>query len=178
MLSKIGGVQNFKTGHFLVAQDKTTAWGPHKLGNKGLHVRVLSYVTKKCPILNFLTPLIFDNIRHFRTFSFLLRKITSTQSLDNYKCYTYLKTSESLLFYDKRTFFFGIQKYVKFALITEKGVFLFFCCPVTLFTKLLINPTFPTSTGFMVAHFKANNHEKTIQSLKSKLVKGQMSVML
>ena len=78
----------------------------------------------------------------------------------------------------KEHFFFGIQKYVKFAFITEKGVFLFFCCPVKLFTKLLINPTFSTSTSFMMAHFKAKNHEKTIQSLKSNVVKGQMSVML
>ena len=71
-------VTNFKIGHFLVTQDKTAAWRPHKLGNEGLHVRVLSYATKKCPILKFATPPIFDNICHFRIFSLLLRKITST----------------------------------------------------------------------------------------------------
>ena len=55
MLSKIGGVNIFKIGYFLVAKDKTAAWRPHKLGNEGLHVRVLSYATKKYPILKFST---------------------------------------------------------------------------------------------------------------------------
>ena len=73
---------------------------------------------------------------------------------------------------------FGISKYAKIAFIAEKGVFPIFCCPMKLFTKMFITPTFPTSIGFMMAHFEAKKHEKTIESLKRNVVKGQMSVIL
>ena len=67
--------------------------------------------------------------------------------------------------------------YAKIAFIAEKGVFPVVCCPRKLFTKMFITPTFPTSTGFMKAHFEAKKHGKTIESLKSNVVKGQMSVI-
>ena len=73
---------------------------------------------------------------------------------------------------------FGISKYAKIAFITEKGVFYFFCCPRKIFIKMFITPTFSTSTGFMVAHFEAKKHEKTIESPISSVVKGQMSAIL
>ena len=66
---------------------------------------------------------------------------------------------------------------MKIAFIAERRVFPFFCCPGKLFTKMFITPTFSSSTGFMMAHF-AKKHEKTIESLKSNVVKGQMSVIL
>ena len=43
---------------------------------------------------------------------------------------------------------------------------------------MFTTPTFSTSIGFMMAHFEAKKHEKTIESLKSNVVKGQMSVIL
>ena len=73
---------------------------------------------------------------------------------------------------------FGISKYAKIAFITEKGVFYFFCCPRKNFIKMFITPTFSTSTGFMMAHFEAKKHGKTIESHKSNVVKGQMSAKL
>ena len=67
---------------------------------------------------------------------------------------------------------FGIANYVKIAFLAERGVFPFFFCPVKLFTKTVITLTFSTSTGFMMAHFEAKIHEKTIESLKTSAVKG------
>ena len=72
----------------------------------------------------------------------------------------------------------GMTKYAKIAFIAEKGVFPIFSCPRKLFTKMFITPTFSTSTGFMIINFEAKKHEKTIESLKSNVVKGQMSVIL
>ena len=72
----------------------------------------------------------------------------------------------------------GMTKYAKIPFIAEKGVFPYFFCPGKLFTKIFITPTLSTSTGFMMAHFEANKHEKTIESLKSNVVKGQMSAKL
>ena len=67
---------------------------------------------------------------------------------------------------------------MKIAFIAEKGVFPIFCCPRKLFPKMFTTPTFSTSIGFMMAHFEAKKHEKTKESLKSNVVKGQMSVIL
>ena len=74
--------------------------------------------------------------------------------------------------------YFGMIKYVKIAFITERGVFPIICCPGKLFTKKVITCSFLTSTCFMIANFEAKIHEKTIGSLKSNVVKGQMSVRL
>ena len=74
--------------------------------------------------------------------------------------------------------YFRIAKYVKIAFLAERGVFPFFCCPGKLFTKMVITPTYSTSTGFMMAHFEAKKHGKTIESPKSNVVKGQMSAKL
>ena len=67
---------------------------------------------------------------------------------------------------------------MKIAFIAEKGVFPIFCCPRKLIPKMFTTPTFSTSIGFMMAHFEAKKHEKTIESLKSSVVKGQMSAIL
>ena len=72
----------------------------------------------------------------------------------------------------------GNTKYVKIAFIAEKGVFPIFCCPRKLFPKMFTTPTFSTSIGFMMAHFEAKKHGKTIESPKSNVVKGQMSAIL
>ena len=72
----------------------------------------------------------------------------------------------------------GMTKYAKFAFIAEKGVFPIFCCPRKLFPKMFTTPTFSTSIGFMMAHFEAKKHEKTIESPKRSVVKGQMSAIL
>ena len=72
----------------------------------------------------------------------------------------------------------GNTQYVKIAFIAEKGVFPIFCCPRKLFPKMFTTPTFSTSIGFMMAHFEAKKHEKTIESPKSSVVKGQMSAIL
>ena len=72
----------------------------------------------------------------------------------------------------------GMTKYAKNAFIAEKGVFPIFCCPRKFFTKMFITPTFSTSIGFMMAHFEAKKHGKTIESPKSNVVKGQMSAIL
>ena len=72
----------------------------------------------------------------------------------------------------------GNTKYVKIAFIAEKGVFPIFCCPRKLFPKMFTTPTFSTSIGFMMAHFEAKKHGKTIKSPKGNVVKGQMSAML
>ena len=69
-------------------------------------------------------------------------------------------------------------KYVKIAFPTERGVFRTFCCPGKYFTEMVITPTFLTPTCFMMAHFEAKIHEKTVESPKSNVVKGQMSTML
>ena len=74
--------------------------------------------------------------------------------------------------------FFGKTKFVKFAFITEKGVFPIFCCPGKLFTKNVITPTCSTSTSFMMSNFEAKIQEKTTESPKSNVVKGHMSAML
>ena len=58
---------------------------------------------------------------------------------------------------------FGITKYVNIAFEPGRGVFPKKNCPGILFTKLLINPSFSTSTGFMMAHFEAKIHKKTIK---------------
>ena len=71
-----------------------------------------------------------------------------------------------------------MTKYAKIAFIAEKGVFPIFSCPRKLFTKMFITPTFSTSIGFMMAHFEAKKHGKTIESHKSNVVKGQMSAIL
>ena len=71
-----------------------------------------------------------------------------------------------------------MTKYAKIAFIAEKGVFPYFCCPRKLFTRMFITPTFSTSIGFMMAHFEAKKHGKTIESPKSNVVKGQMSAIL
>ena len=71
-----------------------------------------------------------------------------------------------------------MQKFAKIAFLAEKGVFPIFCCPRKLFTKMFITPTFSTSIGFMMANFEAKKHRKTIESLKSNAVKGQMSAIL
>ena len=67
---------------------------------------------------------------------------------------------------------------MKIAFIAEKVVFPIFCCPGKLFIKIVITHTFSTSTGFMMAHFEAKIHEKTIESSKSYVVKDQISAML
>ena len=67
---------------------------------------------------------------------------------------------------------------MKIAFIAEKGVFPIFCCPRKLFPKMFTTPTFSTSIGFMMAHFEAKKYEKTIESSKSSVVKGQMSAIL
>ena len=72
----------------------------------------------------------------------------------------------------------GMTKYAKIAFIAEKGVFPIFCCPRKLFPKMFTTPTFSTSIGFMMAHFEAKKYEKTIESPKSSVVKGQMSAIL
>ena len=72
---------------------------------------------------------------------------------------------------------FRMTKSAKIAYIAEKGVFPFFCCPRKLFTKMFITPTFSNSTGFIMAHFEAKKHGKTIESHKSNVVKGQMSAI-
>ena len=69
-------------------------------------------------------------------------------------------------------------KYVKIAFTTERGVFRTFCCPRKYFTEMVITPTFLTPTCFMMAHFEAKIHKKTVESPKSNVVKGQMSTML
>ena len=74
--------------------------------------------------------------------------------------------------------YFGIAKYVKIAFLAERGDFPFFCCPGKLFTKMVITPTFLTSTGFLMAHFEAKIHKKTIESPQTSAVKGQMFVIL
>ena len=78
----------------------------------------------------------------------------------------------SVLVYDKRIFKIGMTKYAKIAFIAEKGVQFF------VVTKMFITPTFSTSTGFMMAHFEAKKHGKTIESHKSNVAKGQMSAKL
>ena len=60
----------------------------------------------------------------------------------------------------------GMTKYAKISFIAEKGNFQFFFCPRKLFTRMFIPPTFSTSIGFMMAHFEAKKHEKTIESRK------------
>ena len=50
---------------------------------------------------------------------------------------------------------FKKKLYAKIAFIAGKGVFLIFCCPRKLFTKIFITPTFSTTTDFMIAHFEA-----------------------
>ena len=72
----------------------------------------------------------------------------------------------------------GMTNYAKIAIIAEKGVFPIFCCPRKLFTKMFITPTFSMSIGFMMAHFEAKKHGKTIESPKRNVVKGQMSAIL
>ena len=74
--------------------------------------------------------------------------------------------------------YFRIAKYVKIAFLAERVVFPFFCCPGKLFTKMVITPTFSTSTGFMMAHFEAKIQEKAIENPKTSAVKGQMLVIL
>ena len=78
----------------------------------------------------------------------------------------------------KELIHFGITKYVKIAFITGREVFPIFCCPGILFTKLLINPSFSTSTGFMMAYFEAKIHQKTLESHNIDVFKCQMSAML
>ena len=70
--------------------------------------------------------------------------------------------------------YFGIAKYVKIAFLAERVVFPFFCCPGKLFTKMVITPTFSTSTGY----FEAKIQEKAIENPKTSAVKGQMLVIL
>ena len=72
----------------------------------------------------------------------------------------------------------GNTKYVKIAFIAEKGVFPIFCCPRKLFPKMFTTPTFSTSIGFMMAHVEAKKHEKTKESPKISVVKGQMLEIL
>ena len=71
-----------------------------------------------------------------------------------------------------------MAKYAKIAFITQRGVFPIFCCPGIFFTKKVITRSFSISTGFMMAHFEAKKHEKTIESPKRSVVKGQMYVIL
>ena len=78
----------------------------------------------------------------------------------------------------KKIIHFGMAKYVKIAFLTGTGVFPIFCCPGKLFTKLLINPSFSTSTGFMMAYFEAKIHEKTLESHNIYVFKCHMSAML
>ena len=73
---------------------------------------------------------------------------------------------------------FGMGKSVKIACIAERRVFPIFCCPGKLFIKMFKTPKFSTSIGFMMAYLEAKRQEKTIESLKSNVVKGQMSVIL
>ena len=75
----------------------------------------------------------------------------------------------------KIQYHFRMEQYVKIAYIAERRVFFLpiFCCPT-----MAITPTFLTSTGFMMTHFEAKKHGKTIESPKSNIVKGQMSAML
>ena len=65
---------------------------------------------------------------------------------------------------------------MKIAFIAERRVFPIFCCPGKLFIKMF--KTFSTSIGFMMAHFEAKKYEKTIESPKSSVFKGQMSAIL
>ena len=58
---------------------------------------------------------------------------------------------------------------MKIAFIAKKRVFPIFCCPRKLFPKMFTTPTFSTSIGFMMAHFEAKKHEKTIESPKSQV---------
>ena len=74
--------------------------------------------------------------------------------------------------------YFGIAKYVKIAFFAKRGDFPYFCCPGKLFTKMVITLTFSTSIGFMMAHFEAKIHEKTIECPKTSAVKGQMLVVI
>ena len=67
--------------------------------------------------------------------------------------------------------YFGMTVFVIIAFITERGVFQFFVVQVN-FLRKVITPTFSTSTGFMMAHFEAKTHAKTLESLKSNVVKG------
>ena len=71
---------------------------------------------------------------------------------------------------------FGMEKSVKIAYIAERRVFPIFCCSGKLFTNMFI--TFSTSKDFTMAYFEAQKHEKSIKSLQSNAVKGQMSVIL
>ena len=73
---------------------------------------------------------------------------------------------------------FQKEQSLKIACIAERRVFPLFCCPGKLFIKMFKTPTFSISIGFMMAHFEAKKHEKTIESLKSNVAKGQMSVIL
>ena len=73
---------------------------------------------------------------------------------------------------------FKKEKSVKIAYIAEKKVFPIICCPGKLFIKMFKTQKFSNSIGLMVAHFEAKKHEKTIESLKSNVVKGQMSLIL
>jgi len=67
---------------------------------------------------------------------------------------------------------------VKIAFIAETVVCPIFFCPGKLFTKMVITPPFSTSTGFMMTHFEAKIHKKTIESSKNYVVKDQISPML
>ena len=49
----------------------------------------------------FLSRPIFVNMCHFTTLHFIVQDVTSTKDVKPYKCYTYLKTSGSLLFNDQ-----------------------------------------------------------------------------
>ena len=85
----------------------------------------------------------------------------------------HIRKPQSLYFFMvKEQHYFGIAKYEKIAFLAERVVFPYFCCPEKLFTKMVITPTFSTSTGFMMAHFEAKIHKKTIESLKTSAVKG------
>ena len=84
-------------------------------------------------------------------------------------------------FYGKSTKSFQNETVCEIYIYSSEKSFFFspiFCCPGKLFTKMFITPTFSTSTGFKMAHFEAKKHEKTIESMKSNVVKGQMSVIL
>ena len=68
-----------------------------------------------------------------------------------------------------------MAKYAKIAFITQRGVFPIFCCPGIFFTK---TRSFSISTGFMMAHFEAKKHGKTVESSKSIVFKDQLSAIL
>ena len=96
---------------------------------------------KKCNKLKHLTQANFVNISHFSTLPYLLLDLTTTKDFEPFTCYTYLETSESLLFNGEiRTNVVSIE-HVKIQIGTEKAVCHNFGCPKKYLTKLVKTQT-------------------------------------